>query len=184
MQHPPREETGRSTSGEEMARPKVRKVRIGERLRDNVENLIARYSARLRNDPLVPAARSLAAPLIEDHAMSFLSDVFQALVILESADQLKGREETELLSDGTRIQRLVAELHGRQRRRLGWTETALQREYQILNDEVESFVKRHAADEARAGGLEWTLDIVSRLLRHAQEASFAAYGAAAQEDGR
>ena len=164
---------------ENIATSKVVPIRIGERLRDQVEDLIARYSARLRSDPQIPVAKTLSAPLIEDHAMSFLSDVFQSLVILENAASLKGREESNLLSDGTTIQRLISELHGRQRHRVGWTETALKREYEILNEEAEKFVRRHAADESRTGGLDWTLGVVNRLLRHAEDASFAAFTVAA-----
>lgn len=159
----------------------IREVMLGERLRNHIEQLIARYSARLRNDPLIPMAKALPAPLVEDHAMSFFSDVFQTLVVLEKADDLKGREESDLLVDGSQIQHLVAQLHGRQRHRLGWTESALEREYQIINEEVASLVKHRAADADGAERLDWALGTLNRLLGVAHEASLDAFHAAETE---
>lgn len=156
---------------------KAARVHIGVRLRGNIEDLLARYVARLRTDPLTPMAKSLARPLLEDHAMSFLSDVFQTLVILEKAKDMGAYEESVLLEDGTEIQRLVSGLHGRQRQRLGWTEAALQREYQIFLEEVESHTRRHVADDQV---LAWALEILIRQLERAREASLAGFSSAAR----
>ena len=154
---------------------------LGERLRRHIEQLIARYSARLRSDPLIPMAKALPAPLVEDHAMSFFSDVFQTLVILEKAEKLQAREESELLVDGSQIQHLVAQLHGRQRHRLGWTEAALQREYQIIREEVASLVKHRAAGADGAERLDWALETLNRLIDVAHEVSLGAFHAAETE---
>ena len=150
---------------------------LGERLREGLEELIARYVTRMRNDPAIPRARDLPRPLLEDHAMSFLSDLFQSIVVLEKTENLKNADESDLLKDGSRIQRLVAELHGRQRHRIGWTEEALHREYQILDEEVAALAKRHASTP---DALDWTLDHLKHLLTRAHDASYAAYGDAAR----
>ena len=105
--------------------------------------------------------------------MSFLGDVFQSLVVLERTKELADREQTELLSDGTEIQRLISDLHGRQRHRLGWSERGVEREYDILNEEVESLVKRHVPDAE--GELAWVIDALKSQLRRAREVSLAAY---------
>jgi hypothetical protein len=162
----------------EGAAQKAARVHVGELLRTNIEDLLARYVTRLRGDPLIPMAKTLARPLLEDHAMSFLSDVFQTLVILEKARSLDARDEAELLEDGTEIQRLVSDLHGRQRHRLGWTENALQREYQIIVEEVESHARRHAPNDQV---LTWTLDILNRQLERARDASLAGFSSAARD---
>ena len=107
--------------------------------------------------------------------MSFLSDLFQSLVVLENAGDLDAAAESELLSDGMKIQRLVAELHGRQRHRIGWTEHALEREYQILREEVDSLVRRHAPDPDRAGDFSWAMDVLNQRFNSARDASVAAY---------
>ena len=151
---------------------------LGERLRERVEELIAKYVERMRADPAIPKAKSLPVPLLEDHATSFLSDLFQSIVVLERAEELQDFEEANLLKDGSQIQRLVAELHGRQRQRLGWTEAALHREYEILDEEVASLVKRQASSAGAAGELDWARDHLKHILNRAHEASIAAFGSA------
>lgn len=153
---------------------------LGERLRHNIEQLIARYSARLRGDPLIPMAKRLLPALIEDHAMSYFSDLFQTLVVLEKSAGLEGQDESALLTDGSRIQTLIAELHGRQRHRLHWTEEALHREYQIIDEEVEALVKQHASATDR-NALDWALDALKRMLNAGHDASFNAFLAAEKE---
>jgi hypothetical protein len=154
---------------------------LGERLRHYVEQLIANYSRRLRTDPITRVAQNLAAPLVEDHALSYFSDLFQTLVVLEKGDDIKGRDESALLTDGTRIQRLICELHGRQRFRLGWTEEALHREYEIMDSEVEALVKRYALDKDEADEVPWALETLKRLLKAGHDASLDGYEAAEKE---
>jgi hypothetical protein len=43
----------------------------------------------------------------------------------------------ELLGDGAQVQRVMAELHGAQRHRLGWSETDIEREGPLLAAEME-----------------------------------------------
>ena len=164
-----------------VANRKSTRARIGERLRDHVEDLIAKYVARMRSDPLIPLAKKLPDPILEDHAMSFLGDIIQSLVVIEKAAELDALEESNLMTDGTEIQRLIAELHGRQRHRIGWTESALQREYLILIEEVEALVARQAPDDARNAAIKQGIDLFTRLLARARDASFAGYRAAAGE---
>jgi hypothetical protein len=170
-------ESFQSTESEDRAANKAARRHFGERLRSNIEDLLSRYVTRLRGDPVTPMARPLARPLLEDHAMSFLSHVFQTLVILEKARDIDAAEETVLLEDGSEIQRLISDLHGRQRHRLGWTESALHREYQILFEEVAAHAQRHAADDQV---LQWALDALNRQLERAREASLAAFSSAGE----
>jgi hypothetical protein len=153
---------------------------LGERLRDRVEELIGKYVARMRSDPRIPVASEVSQPMLEDHAMSFLSDLFQSIVILERATELRHLDESYLLKDGSQIQRLVAELHGRQRFRMGWTADALQREYDILDQEVTALLKRQSSADV-AEHIGWAQEYLKHLLDRAHKASFAAFGAAAGE---
>jgi hypothetical protein len=157
---------------------------MGEVLRHHIEDLIASYVTRLRSDPLTPGAKSLPNPLLEDHALSFLSDLFQSVVVVEKADDLDDREESNLLGDGTRIQLLIADLHGRQRHRLGWTERALHREYEILDEEVARMVKGRATDPDTGDAPEPTIELLRRFLGRAHDASLAGFKAAALESRR
>lgn len=156
----------------------LRQLMLGERLHERLEELIARYVARLRADSAIPNAKTLPRPLLEDHAMSFLGDLFQSIVVLERAKELQDFEEANLLKDGSQIQRLIAELHGRQRHRLGWTEAAVHRDYEILDEEIAALLKRQASTSEPADEQDWALDHLKHVLNRAHEASIAAFGSA------
>ena len=156
------------------------RARIGDRLQHDLESVIVRYVDRLRADPLISKAHALPTPLLEDHAMSFLGDLFQSLVVLENAEELDHVDESELLADGAKIQRLIADQHGRQRHRLGWTEHALEREYQILREEVDSLVRRHAPDPDRIGDFSWAIEVLNQRLNSARAVSVAAFETASE----
>ncbi|HET6232579.1 MAG TPA: ATP-binding protein, partial [Longimicrobiaceae bacterium] len=105
-----------------------------------VAAVVRTYADRLRADPGTPMARGLGQAELEDHMVTILSDIAQELVIREES-----HDPRDLMRDGGAIQRTIADLHGAARRRLGWTERALEREYDILRAEVESAVRRAAA---------------------------------------
>ncbi|MDQ3997751.1 MAG: ATP-binding protein, partial [Gemmatimonadota bacterium] len=135
---------------------------LGVYLRERVEAIVEAYVARLRSDAAVAAvARPLARPELEDHVVTFLGNLAQSLIIVGRSGGL----ESEALADSKEIQRVIAELHGRQRRRLGWTEAQLVRDYEILGEELEAAVRQRAG-EGRAG-----LDMVRQVLGWAREGS-------------
>ena len=166
-------------SEQNAAKKSVTHSRIGERLRQKLEELIGRYVSRMRADPVIPEARSLSIAVLEDHAMSFLGDLFQSLVVVESDDDLTDEDEADLLGDGSDIQKLISDLHGRQRHKYGWTQSGLEREYQILDEEVEALVRRYVPDTAGPGGVAWALGLLKRHIKRSRDASFAGYAAAA-----
>jgi len=61
-------------------------------------------------------------------------------------EELKGQPSL-LLADATEIQRLVSERHGVQRRTLGWSESALRREFMIVREEIERVVREASSPE-------------------------------------
>ena len=97
----------------------------------------------MRQDPRTPLAAGMPEVHLEDHASSFLADVAQSLIVLEDSPTVPGR----LLQDGSEIQRVIAELCGRQRAQFGWTAEAL--------DLLERF-------------LEWAEQMSRRSLRYAR----------------
>jgi hypothetical protein len=110
----------------------------------------------------VPNRETVTSSQLQDHVGVFLSDIAKALVILD-----EGRAEPALLTDGAEIQRLISELHGAQRCRLGWSEAAVRREFEILHEEV-----AHAlAPDAERGALE----IVHALVDAAARVSVAGF---------
>lgn len=152
--------------------PPVRHLsRLGEVLRSHVEQAVAVYRERLRAEPLIPHADKMSASLLEDHATSLIADLAQSLVIVGEADQ----EATDLLRDGSAIQRTVAELHGRRRHTQGWSLSAVQRDNILLSDCVRRTVctADPAFEDSDAlgvlvGMLERVSDISVRAWRHAE----------------
>jgi PAS domain S-box-containing protein len=152
---------------------------VGMYLRERVEDVIAAYAARLRADPAFPQAVHLRRSELEDHQLSFLVDVAQTLVVVEET----GGPESDLLRDGSTIQRVVAELHGSMRHRRGWTESLLVREYEILREEIGAVVRRRVPEGA--GDVSLALEVLDRLVDRAAAIGQAALRRAAEsEEGR
>jgi hypothetical protein len=137
---------------------------VGRGLLDEIDVALDAFAARLRTDPLVPRAAGLSEADLIDHTASLVADIAQCLLEL-------GRQEGDLeglMRDGSEIQRLVAELHGAQRARLGWTEEALRREFAVLGEELDAAVGRRAGPADDAPG---ATRLVARFLEHAEEVS-------------
>ena len=77
-------------------------------------------------------SRRLSGVQLRDHATPFVGLLASQLTIV---GETQGGEP-ELLGDGGHVQRLMAELHGAQRHRLGWSEADIEREVEILYNEV------------------------------------------------
>ncbi len=73
-------------------------------------------------------AEELGRSELEDHAAAFLAEIIQSLVIVEEA---QGRA-SGMMRDSSVLRKVVSERHGAQRKRLGWTEDELRREFEIV----------------------------------------------------
>jgi hypothetical protein len=90
------------------------------------------------------------------------------------------------VQDGAAIQRVVAERHGAQRARLGWSEGEVRREYAILREELTAAVQRRtprdrAGPAAEVGRREAAraLTVLTEYLVLAEREGLAGYRAAA-----
>jgi signal transduction histidine kinase len=139
---------------------------VGAALLCELEPLLRAFVARLRADPVIPAPRSLRFSQLADHVGTYIADLGGVLVAVEES---RG-QPSALVADGTEIQRLVAERHGVQRARLGWTESALRREWVVLAEEAERAIRRRAdgVAEARLGD---ALAVVQRFVKQGEELS-------------
>ena len=135
-----------------------------------LERVLHVYVARLRSDPVTPGAHALSEAELEDHLATFLSDLAATI----SALDLVAGADAEALRDSTAIQRTVAERHGRQRRRLGWGEAEIRREFEILREEVSAAIQRQVRGK-RPDGAEGVLDAVAALISAAEGVSLGAY---------
>jgi PAS domain S-box-containing protein len=149
---------------------------IGEALRESVDDLLGAYADRLRADPALPWTKEMRRTQLEDHAVSFLADLAQSLVIVADA----GGEAAALLRDGSAIQRTIAEAHGARRHAQGWTEEAVRRDHAVLREELERAVRsrigRGQGGNSAAETTPQVEEAVALLLRLADRAETISIG--------
>ena len=172
---------------------------IGARLSNDAETIAERYVAAIRADGRFPGAHELHGAQLRDHATPFIGLLASQLTIL---GETCGRDP-ELLADGGHLQRLVAELHGTQRHRLGWSEADIERETTLLVAEVErainASVNTAATEHAMSNGpsdavresvstsavraaTRYALDVAFRVLDQASRTTIRTYRFAKSAD--
>ena len=156
----------RTRASIEPSRPVHGLADIGESLVHELEHIVASFVTRLRNDEVAPGARALRTSQLADHVGTYIADLAGVLIAVEET----GGQPSALIADGTAIQRVVAERHGAQRARLGWTTETLRREWLILEEEIERAIRRRSAD-VRGRAFTEALTIVSRFLEQAEHLS-------------
>ena len=124
------------------------------RLAAEAETVAERYVGALRGDGRFPGARAISTVQLRDHATPFVGLIAAQLMIV---GETRGTAP-ELLGDGAQVQRVMAELHGAQRHRLGWTESDIEREEPLLSAEIEHTLQA-ALSTAGADGAS-TVDAV------------------------
>jgi PAS domain S-box-containing protein len=175
----PRERVGAATiPGARRSRKQSAELgELGRALLEESTSIAARFVVGLREDRATfPSVDRLSDVQLQNHLQTGLADIAQALMILQST----AGDPSELMRDTTEIQRVVSERHGVQRQRLGWTEAALSREFQILRRAIdEALAERselHVGREARAlleSFIERSEQTSLRTLRHAVRTSVA-----------
>jgi signal transduction histidine kinase len=150
-------------------------VVVGEMLLAEVDGIVQRYVERVRTDAGLIEARGSSDTELAGHLATLLADLGQSLEIIEASEG----ESTELMRDGSEIQRVIAERHGRLRRQRGWSAVALDRDFDLLRDEVEATLRRSLASREEIP-LEQGIAVVRRFLDQARTASQAAFRAAAE----
>ena len=151
--------------------------RLLQEVRDAIlvelERILHVYVARLRSDPATPTAHALSEAELEDHLATFLSDLAATFSSLDLAAGGDG----ENLRDGTAIQRTFSERHGSQRRRLGWAEEEIRREFHILREEVAAAIRRRV-HRPRPEEVEEALGAVAGFISTSERISLGSYGSA------
>ena len=127
---------------------------------------------RVRADEQLSIPEGMTDVEVADHSATLLTDIANSLAVLGGTSG----EPTEALADGAKIQRLIGELHGAQRQRLGWTEEQLLREMEIVRDVCASAIGRVVGEDPQAG--EEAAIALSRLLDERRRACLVGFRAA------
>ena len=153
------------------ARSDGARVDLGRLLTAQAVEITDALIARLRADPDIPHARRAARVDLEDHVAAFLSDLGQALTILDAPDG----DRLTLFAHGTALRNLIVHQHGQQRAGLGWSATALRQEFAILREEITRAVDVAVRTTALAP-LEELGALIGVLLDEAERIAVAHFG--------
>ena len=136
---------------------------LGHAIFEEIPSIMTRLSSSLRADPgSFPNVRHLTDVQLKDHVQTWLAEVCQTFVILESANG----DPLELLRDGTEIQRAIAERHGAQRLRLGWGAAALAAEFNVLRSIMEAVITARGSSDHVA---QRALPVIAGFIRQAEQ---------------
>jgi hypothetical protein len=173
---------------------------LGARLAIDAENIAMRYVAAIRADGRFPGARELRSAQLRDHSTPFVGLLASQLIILGETEG----QDPELLADGGHLQRLMAELHGAQRHRLGWSEDDIERETRLLFVEVQraiyasidessaTLATQNEGDSVRDASLptasvraavQYAIDVAHRVLDQASHTTLRTYRYSLEADG-
>jgi hypothetical protein len=139
---------------------------VGSLLLHEIETVVDGFLLRLRDEQALPAANSLKFSQLSDHIPSFLADLGGTLIAIDESNG----QPSSLLADGTEIHRLIAEKHGAQRARLGWSTAGIRREYVLLREELVRVLRTRAGSISNVSLVEG-LTILNRVIEQAEEAS-------------
>jgi hypothetical protein len=147
--------------------------RIAEGLLNQVRPILRTWGEEIRRDESMPATDALTSQQLEIHAATLITDIALTLRVFgQATDDL-----SELVRDGTTILRAIAEQHGAQRYRLGWSEAAVEREMRLLEDTTIAAVRRLAGADQAAG--EEAVLVVGQFIQQATRLSLGAHRMAA-----
>ena len=139
---------------------------VGELVLHEVETILEGLTLRIRGDDRIPKAKTLRFSQLSDHVPTYLANLGGMLIAIEDT----GGQPSSLLTDGADIQRLVAERHGAQRARLGWSEDAVRQEYRLLAEELRRVIRRHARAVSQTA-VDEGLTILMRAVEQGEESS-------------
>jgi signal transduction histidine kinase len=145
-------------------------ARLGKDLLEQVESIVQAYGRKLKSKRGIPRARDLTKSELEDHAAAFLADIVQGLVAVEDA----AGGPSSVMRDGSVVRRIIAERHGAQRKRLGFTEEELRVEFRLLRRALDAGLKRVSSGndfQRDETSLRAARSVLNRLVDTAEEIS-------------
>lgn len=158
---------GRHVTDEFLAMvPRTRGIgEIGDGLIREIDAILDAFVARLRREPAMLGAATLKHTQLVDHVACMLADIASALITLDESEGTP----SSLLIDSSDIQRFVADRHGSQRARLGWSQAAILRESEILREEVEASIRRCFPGPAMNLQVAEAIEVTRRYLEQSAQ---------------
>jgi signal transduction histidine kinase len=141
----------------------------GETLLRHIATTVDEFVRRARAEPVLAFTDEMTDVDVADHLGTLLVDVANSLVILGSTSG----EPIELLADGSRIQRVIGELHGAQRQRMGWTEAQLLCEVELVRGVCVSTLEHALGADGHARGA--AVSALERLLNERTRACLSGF---------
>ncbi len=158
---------GRASAGRGLAT-------AGELLRRQLAPTVDEFVRRARADEALGVTDEMTDVDVADHLGTLVVDVANSLRVLASASG----DASELLADGSRIQRVIGELHGAPRQRIGWSEANLVREAGLVREVFLAALRQALAGDARAAAAAATFAL-ERLLDERNRAVLSGFRASA-----
>jgi hypothetical protein len=156
---------------------------LGELMLEELDAIVRKYAKQLCGKGGVAAAANLSSSELEDHAAAFLADIIQSLVIVEEA----GGEASGIMRDGGVLRRVISERHGAQRKRVGWSEQDLEREFELIRAAMFAALRRvtrNSKDAVAQDQRRAAQNLLAKLLESAEQTSLRGYRLAAMDDSR
>jgi signal transduction histidine kinase len=150
---------------------------IGLALQEELQQLLAAFIRRLRDEQVSENIDLLPFAQLADHLSSYIATLATTLMAMQDA---RG-QPSGLVADGSDIMRALAARHGAQRQRLGWDASALEREWQLLSDELQSFVADSSAGVATSA-VEEAGKLIDQIVEQAREVSLRSLARAEAEE--
>ena len=152
----------------------------GESLLHDSVAIVAGLVARLRIHQDIRGARDLRYSDLANHLGSFLAILGETLVAMSE----QGVADARAIEEGVEILKVIADRHGRQRARLGWGAKALEREWRMLDDEIERSLVEHSS-QLPPQTIERARGVIQQLLVEAEARSRRAlHGIAVSDEPR
>ena len=139
---------------------------VGKVLIRELDSLLGAFVARLRDEGITGSVQSLRYCQLADHLAAYVADVATMFGAIEESQG----QPTAVVADGAKIHSLLAESHGTQRSRLGWTSEALHREWTILHEEMERVIQMHVRGVAESAVTEARI-VLERMIEQARDTS-------------
>ena len=162
-----------SAAGDGEQRPTFGPVALlGKEILDAIDEIIDAYTAALRAEPRLERFSTLTDIQLANHSSSFVADIAQSLVILDTAKH----DPAGLLRDGSEIQRVIADRHGVQRFGLGWAAEDISLDFAVLLKTIRGVAADRGIPPA---DLEAGMSVLTGFLKQAERISLAGHRHAA-----